>query len=342
MKHIGLDVHSTTTDACVRNAVGKIVLRRTIRTTAEELVNFMSSVKGAKRVVLEESQLADWVTRLLERHCSEVIRSQPRHNRLISESEDKCDRTDAESLSDLLYMNRLKSVHHPPEVYRSLREGVRAYWIASGELTRTKNRFKGFLLFNGWHEVGRSVYSLRHREAALKRVRSLRANVELARLHYAQVDQAREMKARHIRLLRELARPLRTEAGHLMTVPAIGPISAYTLLAYLETGRRLRNKRQLWRYSGLGIRRHESSGSGTQGASYSGSRLLKRVLMSAAITVVNRKEQNALTERWEAWIRDGVDPKRARRNLARKIAVIAHCVLRTGKDYRDGLVRATA
>ena len=168
MKHIGMDVHSTTTDACVRNGRGVIVLQRRIRTTQNELINLVSSIRGPKRVVVEEDQMADWVTRLLQPHVDEVIRCQPQYNKLISGSEDKCDKMDAKSLSELLYLNRVKPVHHPEMKYRTLREAVRAYWIASGDLTRAKNRLKGWYLFNGLHETGRSIYSLRNRSKCLK------------------------------------------------------------------------------------------------------------------------------------------------------------------------------
>jgi|WetSurSiteA1Bulk_404760.scaffolds.fasta_scaffold24652_2 transposase len=340
MKHIGLDVHSTETYASVRNSVGTIVCRTKFATTRGELEKFMGGIKGPKRVVLEESQMADWMTRALTPLTEEVIRCQPQHNRLISESENKCDPHDADTLSDLLYLNRLKKVHHPEAAYRSLREAVRGYWIGSRELTRAKNRLKAFFLFNGSHEVGERVYLVRSREANLKRVLQLGANVELARLLYRHMDHCRKIKADHIRLVRQLAKPFKSLVDLLMTIPGIGPISAYTLVAYLEDGRRIANKRQLWKYAGLSLRRHESNGFGIKGASYSGNRMIKRVLMSAAITVVSREEKNSLTELWERWIRQGADAKRARRNLARKIGVIVHCVLRSGKEYRNEPVAA--
>jgi transposase len=339
MKHIGMDVHSTTTDVCVRNGRGKIVLRRRMDTTKGELERFIVAIAGPKRVVVEESQMADWVVRVLQPHVNEMIRCQPQHNRLISQSEDKCDETDSETLSELLYLNRLKRVHHPAEAYRNLREAVRAYWIASRELTRAKNRLKAFFLFNGLHESGRAVYGSRKRDPHLKRLQEEQASMQLARLLYERIDQCRQLKAKHIRLLREAAEPMADLVRAAKTIPAIGPIGAHTIVAYLEDGRRIRNKRKLWKYAGLSLRRHESRGTGTEGASYTGNRLLKNVVMSAAITVVSRSEKNALTELWERDIRQKVDPKRARRNLARKIVVIAQCLLRSKAEYQDALVK---
>ena len=335
MKHIGMDLHSTTTDICVRNGVGRIVLQRRIETKPKELETFILGVSGEKRVAVEESQMADWVSRLLAPHVKEVIRSQPRHNRLISGSEDKCDEKDAAALSELLFMNRLKPVHHPPAAYRALREGVIAYWIASRELTRAKNRLKAFFLYNGWHQVGRAVYCLRNREKNLQAIEKRGWNVGLAKLHYEQLDHCRRLKAKHVRMLREMCKPMMRPVKCLASIPGIGPIGAYTLLAYLEDGRRIPNKRKLWRYAGLSLRRHESNDKGKQGASHSGNRMVKQVLMSAAITVVSRQEDNALAQYWEAGIRQNVDAKRMRRNLARKIAVIAHLLLRSNQEYRD-------
>src|SRR5512138_752871 len=219
MKHIGMDVHSTTTDACVRNGSGVIVLQRQVRTTQKELIDLIASIHGKKRVVVEEDQMADWVTRLLQPHVEEVIRCQPQYNKLISGSEDKCDKMDARSLSDLLYLNRVKPVHHPEMKYRVLREAVRAYWVASRDLTRAKNRLKGWYLFNGVHETGRSAYSSRNRSKCLDKMSQQGRNIDLAELLYERVDVCRQLKAKHIQILRKAARPVHDLVKLVMTIP---------------------------------------------------------------------------------------------------------------------------
>ena len=339
MKHIGMDLHSTTTEACVRNGKGEIVLRRRIETTRAGLEKFVAGIPGPKRVAVEECQMADWVTRVLKPHVDEVIRCQPQFNKLISESEDKCDKTDSESISELLYLNRLKRVHHPELAYRILRETVRAYWIASRELTRAKNRLKGFFLFNGLHETGDKIYSMRNRSRRLKKLEKAGGHVELGQLLYERVDHCRQLKAKHIRLARKSAKPMKDLVRLLMTMPAIGAIYAYTLVAYLEDGRRLPNKRKLWRYAGVSLRNHESRGIGRRHASCSGSRLVKHVAMSAAATIASHHGNNALSELREKDIRSNVDPEQAQRNLARKILAIVQHLLRSKQEYSDERVR---
>jgi transposase len=340
MKHIGMDVHSTTTDACVRNGSGVIVLQRRIKTVQKELIDFVNSIQGQKRIVVEEDQMADWVTRLLKPHADEVIRCQPQYNKLISGSEDKCDKMDARSLSELLYLNRVKPVHHPEMKYRMLREAVRAYWVSSRDLTRAKNRLKNWYLFNGLYENKRLIYSLRNRSKRLKSMEREGRNTELLELLYEHMDVCRQLKAKHIRMLRKAARPLNDMVKLLMTMPAIGPISAYTMVSLLEDGWRIPNKRKLWRYSGLSLRRHESRDFGVKGASKSGNRLLKRVVMSAAITIVSQGKPNGLLALWERDIRKNVNPKRARRNLARKIVVVAQHLLRSKQEYSDEHIKS--
>lgn len=342
MKHIGMDLGGTTTTASVLSARGKRLLDRTLPTRETELVNFVSKIPGAKRVVVEESQLADWVIRALKPHATEVIRCQPQHNDLISRSENKCDEEDCYSLARLSYLGELKPVHHTDWGYRQLREGVREYWKSSWDLTRAKNRLKAHFLFNGIPTAGKAVYVTGWREAFYDRLRRRLANLKLTELHYQRLDAFRKLKAAHFGLLRKLAQPYNEEIRCLKTIPGIGPICAYTMVAYLEKGWRFSNKRQLWKYCRLSIRKHESQGKGHRGASHQGNRYLKCSLMTAVASLITRRQDaNALTRLWYQGLIRGVEPKRMRRNLARKLLVVGHHVLRYRREYQDELIQVT-
>ncbi len=342
MKHIGLDTHSTTTLATVLNERGRKILRRQIPTRELDLIDFMQSIPGPKRVALEESQMADFVTRVIAPYATEVIRCQPQYNRLISESEKKCDEEDSHTLAELLYLNKLKSVHHPSWEYRQLREAVRSYWISSRDLARAKSRLKAFFLFNGIHCEGKKVYSKRYRPKYRERLHSRCGNLNLMDLYYQSLDFCRNSKAEHIRVLRQLAEPFHEEVERLRSIPGIGLIGAYTLLAYLENGWRIPNKRKLWQYCGIGIRRHESNDKGHKRASRKGNRYLKNVLMTAVSTIAaERVADNALLQRWRAGVAVRVAPDRLRRNLARKIAVLAQYLLRFKERYNNERVVTT-
>lgn len=338
MKHIGLDLGRATTDAVVLNGQGEQSLRRRVKTREAALVELMQSIPGPKRVVLEECQMADWVTRALRPHVDEIIRCQPQHNRLISQAENQDDYLDALHLAELLYLNKLKAAHHPEALYRELREAVRAYWRSSGEVTRSKNHVKVFLLFHGIPYDKEQVYTLRHRESFRQAIEQKGANVKLADCLWLKLDQARAMKARFLKLLREVSQPVRDSVRRLMTIPGIGFISACTLVAYLEEGRRFQNKRQAWQYASLGVSRHFSAGKGTENASRSGNRYLKNVLLTAAITISLRPQHSGLGRYWQQSIQQGKDPRRVRRSVGRKILAIAQHLLRSQKEYQDELM----
>jgi len=339
MKHIGLDVHGTTTHISVISDRGRKIKGAVIPTQEADLVTFIANIAGPKQVALEESQLADFVTRILAPHVTKVVRCLPQHNRLISKSEQKYDEADADHIAELLYLDKLKAVHHAPWEYRQLREGVRAYWTVSRDLARAKSRLKAFCLFNGVHCVGEKVYSRKYRGGVYKEIGKRSGNAALLKQLYANMDFCREDKAAHVKILRELSKTFQKDIVCLKSHPGIGFIGACTLVSYLENGWRLNNKRKLWQYCGIGIRRHESAGTGRRGASRKGNRYLKNALMTATASIAARRNiNNTLTRIWREKVQAGVSPKRMKRNLARKLAVLVHRSLRFKEEYDDARV----
>jgi transposase len=342
MKHIGFDIDSTTTHISVFSERGREILHTKVATREADLVAFMMSISGRKQVALEESQMADSVTRIIEPYASKVIRCLPQHNRLISQSEKKYDREDARNLAELLYLNKLKAVHHAPWAYRQLREGVRAYWTASRDMARAKTRLKAFCLFNGIHCVGEKVFSSRYRAHYIQQIEKQSGNKQLLEQLYLHMDLCRIMKAAHIKILRDLSKFSKQDVKCLKSHPGIGFIGSCTLIAYLENGWRLKNKRKLWQYCGVGVRRHESAGKGHRGASRQGNRYLKNVVMTAAAAIASRREaNNALTRMWRSGVEAGIAGDRMKRNLARKVAVLAQRSLRFKEEYNDDRVATT-
>jgi transposase len=343
MKHIGFDIDSTTTHISVFSERGREIMHTKIATHEADLVAFMMSIAGPKRVALEESQMADFVTRAIEPYATKVIRCLPQHNRLISESEQKYDRADARSIAELLFLNKLKEVHHAPWEYRQLREGVRAYWTASRDLSRNKSQLKAFYLYNGVHCTGEKVYASHYRAAFTKQAEKRSANMQILDQLYLQLDFFRTRKAAHIKILKELLHPFKQDERHLKTYPGVGLIGACSLIAYLENGWRLKNKRKLWQYCGVGVRRHESGGKGHRKASRQGNRYLKNAVMTTAATIANRRmADNALTTMWRAGIAAGIPGDRMKRNMARKVAVLVQRSLRFKEEYQDDRVTTTS
>ena len=117
------------------------------------------------------------------------------------------------ALAELLYLNKLKEVHHAPWEYRQLREGVRAYWTASRDLARTKSHLKAFYLFNGVHCTGEKVYSSRHRQAFIQQIEKRSANMQLLEQLYLQLDFCRTGKQPISRFSKNWSSPFGRTSG---------------------------------------------------------------------------------------------------------------------------------
>ena len=156
------------------------------------------------------------------------------------------------------------------------------------------------------------------------------------------MDFCRENKAEHIKILKQLCQPFQRDVHCLKSHPGIGFIGACTLAAYLENGWRLNNKRKLWQYCGIGMRIRTSNDKGRRGATRKGNRLLKNVMFTAAASIASRRNaDNALTRMWRAGIAAGIQPERMKRNVARKLAVLAQRSLRFKEEYDDDRVVTT-
>jgi transposase len=192
------------------------------------------------------------------------------------------------------------------------------------------------------HVFHQKLYATRYRAAFTRQLEKKPYNRQFLAQLYAHLDFCRSRKAAHISILRELVRPFQQDQRNLMTYPGIGFIGACTLSAYLENGWRLTNKRKLWQYCGIGVRRHESAGKGRRGASRKGNRYLKNVVLTAAATIANRsRSDNALTRMWRAGIAAGIPGNRWSRNMDRKVAVLAQRSLRFKEEYQDDRIATT-
>jgi hypothetical protein len=119
------------------------------------------------------------------------------------------------------------------------------------------NRLKA--LYRGWGIAcaGKQVYDPRYREAWLSKI--TQAGVRRrAELFYEHLDGLQVLRCNVRREF--LAESRKHKATKLLRqVPSIGPIRAALLLAMMQTPQRFRSKRQLWNYSGLGVKTHGSA-----------------------------------------------------------------------------------
>ena len=104
MKCIGMDAHSKTCFFVVMNQRGKILKKMRVKTNEAEIVAFVRSVKGKKKLAFEEGVITHWLYLLLKDEVEELVICQPQER-----EGPKNDELDAGEIADLLRVGRLKS-----------------------------------------------------------------------------------------------------------------------------------------------------------------------------------------------------------------------------------------
>jgi transposase len=341
-KYIGMDVHTATISAAVRDSSGNLVMEATLETKAETILEFVHGLRGSLHVSFEEGTCAAWLHDLLKPHVSEVLVCDSRKNALLRVG-NKNDREDARKLSELLFLNELHPVYHGETGIRTLKELARSYLTITRDLTRVMNRLKA--IYRGWGIAcaGQQVYAPRYRAEWLAKITEAGVR-RRAEIYYQQFDALAALRQEVRRQL--LAESRRHPAMRLLRqIPSIGPIRAALLIALMQTPHRFRTKRQLWAYCGLALRTYDSGEYRFVGGQ------LKRSKKAVTIRGLNKNHNHdlknifkgaatraaatagPLQNFYEARIANGMKPPMARLTLARKIAAITLLVWKKGVRF---------
>jgi transposase len=341
-KYIGMDVHTATISAAVRDSSGNLVMEATIETKAETILEFVHGLHGSLRVSLEEGTCASWLHDLLKPHVSEVLVCDSRKNALLRVG-NKNDREDARKLSELLFLNKLHAVYHGETGIRTLKELARSYLTITRDLTRVMNRLKA--IYRGWEIActGQQVYAPRYRAEWLAKIAEAGVR-RRAEVYYQQFDVLAALRQEVRREL--LAESRKHPAMRLLRqIPSIGPIRAALLIALMQTPHRFPTKRQLWAYCGLALRTYDSGEYRFVGGQ------LKRFKKAVTIRGLNKNHNHDLKnifkgaatraaatagpfqKFYEARLASGMKPPMARLTLARKIAAITLLIGKKGVRF---------
>jgi transposase len=342
VKYIGLDVHKDTISIAVLNSSGKPVIECVIETKASTLLQFFQGLRGSLHVTFEEGTWAAWLYDLLKPHVAELVVCNPRRNALLKEGS-KSDRIDARKLAELLRLNSLRPVYHGEHGVRTLKELARSYLTISKDLGRVMSRLKAIYRSWGIPCTGKQVYAPRYRPEWLGKIREAGVR-RRAEFYYQQFDALRSLRQEVRQEL--LAEGKKHDAWKLLReIPFIGPIRAALTIAILQTPHRFRTKRQLWTYSGFGIKTHSSADhrcvDGTlqrakkqisiRGLNRNHNHDLKNLFKSAA--TVAAAKPGPFQEFYDALVAKGIKPEMARLTLARKIAAITLTVWKKGVRF---------
>ena len=127
----------------------------------------------------------------------------------------------------------------------------------------------------------------------------------------------------------------------LMTVPGVGVVTALTFRHTIDDPSRFRSASSVGAYLGLTPRRNQSGETDTNGKiSRWGDRLLRTYLFEAATVLLYRTKKWSSLKAWGMKLAKRIGMKKAKVAIARKIAVILHCIWVDGTSFEWGNAKA--
>jgi transposase len=123
----------------------------------------------------------------------------------------------------------------------------------------------------------------------------------------------------------------------LMTVPGVGVVTALTFRHTIDDPLRFRSASTVGAYLGLTPRRNQSGETDTSGKiSRWGDRLLRTYLFEAATVLLYRTKKWSSLKAWGMKLAKRIGMKKAKVAIARKIAVVLHCIWVDGTSFDWG------
>ena len=332
---VGVDLGDQSSAVCVRGADGEIRHQVRVRTSTPELERFFAGLKPAL-VVMEVGTHSPWVQRLLERLEHRVVVANPRRLKLISASDTKNDRVDAELLSELGHsMPRLL---HPVR-HRSA-EAQADLTVIRARARMVEARTK---LWNALRSMSKSMGRRLPRKVKAEHVEAY--DYALKPLWEA-IGGLTEKIAEYDQRIEILARTKYPAAIRLQQVAGVGPIIALTFVLTLDDATRFRSSRHVGSYLGLRPRQRDSGDNQPQlRITRSGDRYLRQLLVQGAQYILGRFGPDTDLRRWGLKLseRGGKNgKKRAVVAVARKLAVLLHRLWITEQAYVPLLSELTA
>lgn len=332
---VGLDLGDRFIHYCKLQEDGEVTEQGRMPITEKALRrHFEGEVRH--RIAMECGTHSPWISRLLTQLGHQVIVANARKLESITKNESKNDDRDAEMLSLLAYSDpRLLSPiqHRSVERQRDLNLiHVRDTLVRAR--TMLVNAARGLVKSAGERLPKCSTESFaEHASSALSAelkpaITPLLEQITALTQQIGRLDlQIEKLAARYpeIRLLR--------------TAPGVGPVVAAAYVLTLDRADAIHHSRAAGAFLGLRPRQSQSGDSDPQHRiSKTGNIYLRRLLVQAAQYVLGRFGPDSALRRWGLKLAASGGKrgkKRAIVAVARKLAVILHCMWRTGQSYQS-------
>jgi transposase len=331
MYYVGLDVHKKTISYCVKDASGHIHLEGTIPATRMDLNRWMKTLPEPWTAAMEATIFSGWIYDHLKPHAAALKVAHPLMLRAIAAAKKKNDRIDAHKIADCLRCDFLPESYMASTEIRERRRTLRYRNLLVRQAVQMKNKTAVLLMEAGvaynkqrLHKVGYFRELLTTNQDIDDGLRSLLRMCRETVVRLGKTESA---------LVRSLQRDpmLRERIDRLMTIPAVGPITALTWVLEVGDVRRFSSIKKAISYCGL-CGAEKSSGDTIQRTPLSKqrNRHLQTILIEAA--KMAPRNSPALAMIYDREKQKG-NANRATLAVARKLVAYLVAVDRRQKDF---------
>jgi transposase len=331
---IGMDLGDKTSRYCVLGGDGEVSSEGSVSTTKKAMTQKFAGMRRC-RFAIEVGTHSPWLSRLLSKLGFEVIVANARQVQLISASSRKNDRMDAQMLARLARVDPqlLRPIRHRSEQAQSDLMTIRIRAALVEARTGLVNAARGFTKALGERLPACDPDALRvEKMEALpvgmrERLRPLLEQIQTLTAQIHKLDAS----------LEQIARTQYPETKLLTQVSGVGTLIALTFVLTVEDRERFQKSRDVGCYLGLRPKQSESGQSQPQlRITKEGDRYLRTLLVQGAHCIMSRRGPDTDLKRWGLKLaeRGGKNAKkRAIVAVARKLAVLLHCLWVGGEVY---------
>ena len=327
---IGLDAHSKTCTFAVIDKEGLLLSKHKVETSEKNILNVVRSIKGKTKLVFEETNIAQWLHILLKEEVNELVVCNPCY--IGKKQGPKNDFKDALHLANELRCNHIVPVFHEDNFLIKMRIIISSYSSMVKDCTRAKNRYKAIFRSKGIKTQGGSkFYTIEDLMNELKDEEDQFTSRSLFEQITTLEKQKTKFKARFDKYKKDYS-----VIKNLSTIPGIDSVRAITIASLICSAERFENKHKLWSYAMLVKHFEESDGVIYSKKTKYGRKELKDVYMGAAETIL--KTNSSLRKYYDNLRSKGIDHKKAKKSVARRIAAISLQIMKKEIKYDDNFL----
>jgi transposase len=339
--YAGIDVSLECSTVCVVDGSGKIVREAVVQSEPAALIGWFGSL-GLKltRVGLEAGPLSQWLyaamkpaglaVELLEtRHVHDAFKAMPV----------KSDRNDARGIAQLMRLGWFRPVHCKSMAAQEVRAVLTARKLVQSKLQDVENSLRGILRGFGL-KVGKTTdksFAGRIRELVQGQPSLEVVGEALLSVRAVLLSEFNAFEKR----VRAMGRS-NTKARLLASTPGVGPIVSLTYAAAVDDPARFRSSKRAGAHFGLTPRKYQSGETDYSGRiSKIGDASVREALYQAAHVILTKPVKGcSQLKSWAMRIARRAGMSKAKVALARKLAVIMHRMLATGKPFNAAAAAA--